>query len=83
MKLKATKAWCITYDELQSLLVQNEPCTVTTNYGVTLTGNVHNIQHDYLKVHIGTCSFAAIQFRDIRRLEAGGIVIEPEKEVEE
>lgn len=82
MKLKATKAWCITYDELQSLLVQNEPCTVTTNYGVTLTGNVHNIKHDCLKVHIGTCSFAAIQFRDIRRLEAGEVVIEPEEEVE-
>ena len=82
MKLKATKAWCITYDELQSLLVQNEPCTVTTNYGVTLTGNVHNIQNTCLKVHIGTCSFAAIQFRDIRRLEAGEVVIEPEKEVE-
>ena len=82
MKLKATKAWRITYDELQSLLVQNEPVTVTTNYGTTLTGNVHNIQHDCLKVHIGTCSFATIQLSDIRRLESGGIVIEPDKEVE-
>lgn len=82
MKLKATKAWRITYEELQSLLVQDELCTVTTNYGVTLTGTVHNIQNTCLKVHIGIYSFAAIQFSDIRRLEAGGIVIEPEKEVE-
>ena len=80
MELKATKAWRITYDDLQSLLVQNEPCTVTTNYGVTLTGNVHNIQHACLKVHIGTFSFAAIQFSDIRRLKAGEIVIEAYKE---
>ena len=83
MKLKATKAWLITYDEIQSLITQDKgPVTVTTDYGITLTGEVHNIQHNCLKLHIGNCSFAAIQFRDIRKLESGDIVIETNKEAD-
>lgn len=83
MKLTATKAWVITYDEVQSLITKDKgPVTVTTDYGITLSGEVHNIQNACLKLHIGNCSFAAIQFSDIRRLEVGDVVIETNKEAD-
>lgn len=81
MKLKATKAWQITYEELEGLVIVGNPVTVTTDYGITFSGPVHNIQHNCLKIHIGTNSFAAVQFRDVRKLETEDVVIEPYKEV--
>ena len=80
MKLRATKAWNITFEELEGIIILDDPVTVTTDYGITLVGYVHNIQHDCLKIHIGNNSFAAIQFRDIRELETGDFLIEVDKE---
>ena len=82
MKLRATKAWNITFKDLEGIIVLGNPVTVTTDYGITITGAVHNIQHDYLKIHIGSNSFTTIQFRDIRKLETGDLLIETDKETE-
>lgn len=80
MKLRASIAWNITFGDLESIIIRGDSVTVTTDYGITITATVHNIQHDCLKLHIGNCSFAAIQFRDIRKLESADVMIEVCKE---
>lgn len=80
MKIKTRPAWNISFGDIKGVISGNDSITVTTNYGVTISASVHNIQGNCLKVRIGNSSFASINFNDIQRLEAGDTVIEQIKE---